>query len=462
MGYAFNAFNFFFYNQVVGLSGTLCGLAVTIALVFDAVSDPFVGSLSDRWRSRLGRRHPFMLAAPLPVFLCFFGIYSPPAGWSEAVWLGIEGVPVFLWFTAFTIAFRTSMTLFHVPHLAMGAELSTDYQERTSVMTVNMLFGVLGAIPIVLVGFGYFFRTTPEFDNGLLNGAVYTPFALFAASLGVVVMLASALLTLKQIPRMPKAPDDLPPFRFVHVFQEMRGAWRNRNYRMLLLGLLFLSGTLGMRETISLHVYTFFWELRPDQLKFLWVPAVSGFVIAVMATPPLHRRFDKKPTIVGAVAALAFFSALPVTLRILGLFPDNGTPSVFPLLMGLVSLQSASGGTLLISVMSSLADIVDEHELTTHRRQEGIFYSARTFFSKATSGLGHLLAGIAIDVIQFPIGAAPGSVDPEKLFALGLVDGPIAAIPALIAIGFYVQYRITRESHQDIQRELATRAAASP
>ena len=75
---AFNFFNFFFYTNIMGVSGTQAGLAITIALVFDAVSDPFVGAVSDRWRSRLGRRHPFMFAAPLPVMICLFLIYSPP------------------------------------------------------------------------------------------------------------------------------------------------------------------------------------------------------------------------------------------------------------------------------------------------------------------------------------------------------------------------------------------------
>src|SRR5262245_62519739 len=76
----FNTFNFLFYNHVLGLSGTLCGLAVTVAMVIDAIADPLVGFLSDRWHSRLGRRHPFMYAAPLPLALAFYCIYVPPAG----------------------------------------------------------------------------------------------------------------------------------------------------------------------------------------------------------------------------------------------------------------------------------------------------------------------------------------------------------------------------------------------
>ena len=99
--------------------------------------------------------------------------------------------------------------------------------------------------------------------------------------------------------------------------------------------------------------------------------------------------------------------------------------------------------------------------MRTGRRQEGIFYSARTFFSKLTSGLGHLLAGIAIDVIRFPSGAVPGQVDPEVLFKLGLVDGPIASIPAVIAILFYARYRIGKKRHAEIRAALDAGRASS-
>ena len=95
IGMAFNAFNFLFYTTVLGMSGTLAGLAVTIALVFDAISDPLVGSISDQWRSPLGRRHPFLYAAPVPMALFFVAIYSPPASLSEPA--------LFVWFTTFTI-----------------------------------------------------------------------------------------------------------------------------------------------------------------------------------------------------------------------------------------------------------------------------------------------------------------------------------------------------------------------
>lgn len=454
LGVAFNSFNFFFYNQILGLSGSLSGLAITIALVIDAVSDPFIGSLSDRWRSRWGRRHPFMFAAPLPVFICFFFIYSPPDGIAQVAWLGVVGMPLFLWFMVFVVLFRTAMTLFHVPHLAMGAELSTDYQERTAIMSVSGFFGMFGGVATSFIAFRYVFAATPEFENGLFNAAVYPVFAMVAAGIGVAIMILSAGLTMNQIPRMPKAPADLPPFKFRHVLAEMWQAWQNPNYRMLLLGLFFLSATLGIRETIGLHMNVYFWELLPEQLSVFIIFVALFAPLAFVVTPILHRMFDKRATIIGGVIFLAIVFVIPVTFRLLGWFPENHSPMLMPTLIVFVIVGTLTGIILTISVASSLADIADEHELTTGRRQEGIFYSARTFFAKAISGFGHLLAGIAIDVIGFPVGQEPGTIDPDKIMQLGLVDGPIGAIGAVIAIAFYWRYSITRERHQEIQAEL--------
>ena len=128
----FNALTFFFYNQILGLSGTLTAAAVTIGIASDAITDPLMGSISDRWRSKLGRRHPFMYAAPLPLVITIYLIFNPPAD--------IEGIELFLWFTVFLVLMRICSTLFAVPHLAMGAELSSEYIERTRIMSYNNVF----------------------------------------------------------------------------------------------------------------------------------------------------------------------------------------------------------------------------------------------------------------------------------------------------------------------------------
>jgi glycoside/pentoside/hexuronide:cation symporter, GPH family len=454
IGVAFNAFNFFFYTNIMGLPGTLAGLAITIALIFDAITDPLVGAISDRWRSKLGRRHPFMFAAPIPVMLCLFFIYSPPESFSST--------GLFLWLTILTVIMRSSMTLFHVPHLALGAELSADFTERTRVMSINTLLGAFGGFGTAFIAYSFFFSATPEYPNGMLNSSAYPVFAVFASLFGGAIMLFSALFTMRVIPRLPQPHAELPRFTLKTFFIDARSAMSNRNYLMLLIGYLLLSATLGTRDTIGLHMNTYYWELVPEQIRYFTLMGLVAPIIGFFATAPLHDKFEKKPVLIVCLVCLLLFAISPVMLRIFGFMPDNHSDLLLPVLMGLYLTTISFGVILLISAMSALADIADEHELNTHRRQEGIFYAARSFFAKASSGLGHLLAGIAIDVIDFPVGAKPGTIDADTIFNLGLVDGPIAVVPGAIAVIFYLKYNLTRKRHEEIQKTLAERAALVP
>ncbi|MEM7003096.1 MAG: MFS transporter, partial [Pseudomonadota bacterium] len=178
---------------------------------------------------------------------------------------------------------------------------------------------------------------------------------------------------------------------------------------------------------------------------------------AFVLIKPMHERFDKRGTAVGAVVLLAFFATAPVAGRFLGMMPDNEHAALLPLLIFFSGAGYCTLAVLNISVMSMLADIADQHELKSGNRREGMFYSARTFFSKATTALGALVGGIAIDIIEFPAGAEPGTVPQTMLTQLGLLDGPIAVIPGIIAIYFYSRYTITRREHAEIRSALDAR-----
>ena len=120
---SFGFFLLFFYNQVLGLSGFFASLAIVVALLVDAVSDPVIGSWSDGFRHRWGRRHPFMYAAAAPFAICFYFLFAPPTGLSET--------EVFVWLVVFSVLTRTTQSVYSIPHTSLTAELSTDYQERT-------------------------------------------------------------------------------------------------------------------------------------------------------------------------------------------------------------------------------------------------------------------------------------------------------------------------------------------
>ena len=442
----FNALVFFYYNQILGLSGTLTAAAVTIGIASDAITDPLIGSISDRWRSKLGRRHPFMFLAPLPLVICIYMMFSPPEN--------LDHFTLFLWFAGFTVLMRVCSTLFAVPHLAMGAELSDDYIERTKVMAYNNVFTYIG---VIIMHITVWFVIFPSFDNGRMTQAAYMPVVLFCASLIVVTMLGSAFSTRGQIARMKPVPDDLPPFSLKQLVLEMFSALKNRNYAYLLFGLFFLSITIGTHETLALYMGTFYWELTDAQIGWLILNNIFGYAIGFFSAASVHQIIEKRWAIVISAAGLSIFWSSAVSLRLLGLAPDNTTWELVAFIIFFGTFASACGSILNISVMSALADIADDHERNTGRRQEGIFYSARTFFAKVTNGIGHVVAGVALDVIEFPRGVPASEIHPDKIFALGIIDGPFAMVWGLIAAVIYAGYRIDKQYHGELQKDLAIR-----
>ena len=190
-----------------------------------------------------------------------------------------------------------------------------------------------------------------------------------------------------------------------------------------------------------------FWGFSSATIAVVTGSLFISATVAPMLLPFLTRHLDKKHT-----AMLLYFSAicwapLLITLRLLGLMPENNDP----LLPYLIIFHVVIYVTLLVmygAVQSSmLADIVEHSEMRTGRREEGLFFAARTFAEKAASGIGTLVAGIVLDLIQYPRGAAPQDVPAETLFNLGLIYGPTLMLFYFAALGCISFYGITRDTH---------------
>jgi len=443
-----------FYNQVHGLNVLMAGLVPTIAIFVDAISDPLIGSLSDRFRHpRWGRRHPFMFVAPLPIAVSFYCIFSPPEGLPE--W------ELFAWFLGWSISLRTFMTLFHVPHLALGGELSTSYTERSKIMSYNNLFGWLGGAGVFKVNTVVFFATAGVAGNGLLNGESYPAFALAISFAIVLVLFSSAWFTRDRIPLLPQPPTDLPRFSFSTFIGDLAGAFSNRNYLMLMIAFFLLSLMLGVRAALSNYMNIFYWELPARDIGTLvFIGSLIGYATGFLFSARLHHVFDKRATIVATAVGLSIFPALPVILRLADMFPENGSEWLLWAIVVFQIFSSGCGSILNISVMSALADIADENEVRLGHRQEGTLYAARTFFAKLDSSIGHGLASLSLWLIAFPDNARPGEVESSTIGWLGIIDSPITIVPGLLAAVFYAQYRINRTTYEETQAQLAGRRAS--
>ena len=455
--WVFNALALIFYQQILGLPAGLAATAMALAIIADAVTDPLIGAISDNFRSRFGRRHPFLFTAPIPLALCVFLIFHPPQ-------FVVESAPLlFTWLCLFTILQRTFQTFYVVPHLAMGAELSADYLERTRVMSFNSLFGLYGGIVMHSVAwfavFGFIFVD----QGGQLYKPAYTWVALIACLIIIASIFASAFGTYDQIENL-KRNENLrgEKVSLRSFYSDIWLVLQNRNYLFLLLGLFFLSLTIGTHETLGIYVVSFFWELSPNQIGFLMINNIIGVHLGFFLAAKLHGRFDKRWTIALCAVGLSVFWSMSVNLTLLGFAPANGSWPLVVFIIFFGSFSSFFGAVLNISVMSALADIADEHELNTGLRLEGIFYSARAFFSKAMNAVGHIVAGFALQYyILLPPKSVPGEVSSDIIFRLGVVDGPFAMIGGVIAGIVYLGYRIDKTAHAEIREQLNRRAAKS-
>jgi len=449
--YSYAALVTLYYNQILGLEIWMAGLAPTIAIFVDAISDPFMGSFSDRFRSKKwGRRHPFMFVAPVPIALSFWCVYNPPTGLTE--W------QLFSWLTLWAISLRTFMTIYHVPHLALGGELSRDYTERSQVMSYNNFFGWLGGAAMFKLNTIIFFASSANYANGLLNPDAYVTFSISMAVVIVVVLFGSAWFTRDRIPFLPQPADDDSRFSAKDFFGDLITAFSNRNYLFLMIAYFFLSLMLGVRSGIGTYMEIYYWELPSEAIGSLrFYPSLFGYAIGFILSSRLHHLFDKRAVIVFTAIILSIFPALPVVLRLMGLFPDNHTELLFPSLVICAALGALSGSILNISVMSALADVADEIDLKHGLRQEGILYSARTFFAKLDNSIGHGIATFAMWIIAFPKKAIPGQVDEDIIWWLGVIDSPATILPGLIAAVFYAQYRINRKTYEETKAGLAAR-----
>jgi Na+/melibiose symporter-like transporter len=177
---------------------------------------------------------------------------------------------------------------------------------------------------------------------------------------------------------------------------------------------------------------------------------VPGVILSFLVARPLSERFDKKRASLGLAVFAIFFGPLPIFLRLLGWMPDNGDRLLLPLILCHGVIAVACVVSIGITVSSMLADVADEGELRTGKRQEGMFNATISLAMKATSGLGGLFAGITLDLIDFPRGAEPGSIAPEKVAALGLAVGPGLLALYFVTLSFLARYPITRARHREI------------
>lgn len=447
--HGFNTFLMLYYNQIVGLPAAWVGTTIMIAMLCDALIDPFIGHSTDRLRTRWGRRHPFMYASALPIALAYILLWHPPAA-DQLVQLG--------WLFAVSVTVRLAIALYEIPSATLMAEFTSDYNERTSLATFRSLFFAIGMVGMGVISLKVFLVPTAEQPVGQLNAAGYTSYALAAAAVMLFAVLISSWGTHSRIPSL-RVPEKPAAEGYRELWLGMKTILTDGTYASVLGFMLFFSVVGGLATGLGVYVNTFFWRLNSEQLASIAGATGLGVVLALIVVQ-LSKRFGKKETVMVLIFIALLSSIVPTGLGLAGLMP-KAMPALLPwLLVKNILLVTCMLAAIILSA-SMAADVSEHFQLKTGKRMEGLIFAALVMIQKAVSGLGVFLSGLLLAFVNFPEKAAPETVDPAIVHQLVLIFMAGITVFALLSMAALSFYPITRAKHRAMLEQLAARKAAA-
>lgn len=438
-----------YYSQVLGLDPGLAGLAVGIGLVFDAITDPLIGYLSDSTRSKWGRRHPWLYASILPLGASFYFLWHPPGFVAGDTLL-------FAWLVICNVSMRTALTMFLVPAYAIVAELTADYDERTRLLTgFHVVDSVFNNGMSVLM-YAFWLVPTEQISDGVMNPEGYQNAGLLGAVVIVVSILVFAIGLRRFIPRLRQYQVDTSPSPG-QFFRQVADVFNSVSARVVVLsGVLYYAGT-GTYVALWVYIYSYFWEFTNEQISIIVIPmALAGLFL-----PPAMARWaagrEKKTVAKAGLLGAMAINVVPIGLRLLGFFPENGSEALFRIMLVAGFFETILFLVFDICWRSMIVDLTERTELATGRRNEGVISSTITFATKCADALGTLIAGTLLSLIAFPTETAVGDVPPDVIAKLGLIYGPVVFLIWMGVILSLGRYRISRSRHQEILQRLSRR-----
>ena len=390
------------------------------------------------------------MIAAIPLITISIGLlFSPPRGLSQPLLFG--------WLTLMSVASRAFISLFNVPYIALGAEMASDYAERTSVVVYRAMAGIVSGTAITALGFTVFFA-----HGGLQRPDGYPAFGWSVAAILFACTTACCLGVRRYAASLPQ-PEQVTGSMWRRLPLELGEIFANRSFRLLFVSAVITYVAQGLNATLNNHAFVFVWRIKSEDIQFIGYAFLAGILLGVGGAPLMQRRLEKKTVVLIGLSLLIANWLVIQGSWLMGLYSPLGDAALAP--MQINSFVAGIGvGLASVAYPSMMADAADEHEHLFGRRREGLYFAGLGFANKAASGAGVLLAGLALDLIKFPndIGHKVGAVLPHAVQArLVLVWGPLASVIAVISMLIFASYAITRSRHAEIAESLKARRGAA-
>ena len=414
-----------FLTDVVGLRPGLAAMALFIGRTSDYLNDPIIGYLSDRTRSRWGRRRPFILFGMLPFALVYMLLWWKPPIDSQVL--------LAVYYAVAFVLYDTAATILYMPYFAMTPELTSDYDERTTLTTYRMMFSIIGAMIAFVVPLAIIGTMSPE------NASRVMSVGAGVACLSIVPMVFVFFGTRERAEfQEQKQPS---------IKESLKAAVKNKPF-LYIIGIFLLTWTaLDVLQTVLLYY-----------LKYRMNLASSGdlvfgllFVAALISLPFWQwaaRHWDKRRAYIGGMIFLV------VVMTGMGfLNPSWGLPAMAVM----AALAGIGLGAIQLLTWAMIPDAVEWDEFQTGQRHEGMFYSLVTTFRKVAVSISIPLVMLMLEWTGY---VANAQVQPHNtIFGLQMLIGPIPAVCLVVGIILAVFYPLNRARHAELRAKLEERRA---
>lgn len=435
------AYLLLYYNQVVGIPAAIVSTAIAATLIVDALVDPLIGRWSDVTRSRIGRRHPFILGSAIPTALFFILLWFPPAGLTD--------MQTGIWIFIVASLTRVAVSAYDIPSTAMVPELTRDYAERTKLFSLRFFFGYVGTFAFVALSLSFFFVKTPEYPVGQLNPDGYVKFAFAGGFAMFFAILACGLGTLGQVSRMRQANEPAPVRMGLggHL-REIGSAFGHKSFLAIFAFGVLKFTAIGMAGAMAIYFNTYVFDLSAKQVALLALEAVAAATLAAPLAPVFSKWLGKRRTAVWTAILGIVINNLPLALVYFGIFFPSGHPMVVPTLLVVGTIGGGFIAISLINTSSMLADVVEDYAVKSGKHLSGVFFSASSFMQQCSAALGVFAAGLVLTWSAFPEQASPATVTREM--ELSLLSHYVPTIIVLWMVGslFLLFYDIDQNRHR--------------
>lgn len=444
-------FLLFFFTNVAGLDPSLAGLVLLIGKVWDAVNDPIVGVLSDRTKSKMGRRLPWMFYAAIPLGIAFFAQWLVPFPHNKML--------LFWYYAMIGIVFNTCFTAVNLPYTALTPEITQDYNERTSLNTFRFTFSIGGSIlSLFLAQLIFAFFKDParqaEYNTGGTQYIVLGAVCAIISTISIYWCIWGIGKRAIASDRQRLHNEAIDRHEELSFIEQLKIVFNNRPF-LYVIGIYFCSW-LALQITASIIPYFVvnWMQLKENDFILVTISVQGTALIMLSVWSAVSKKFGKK---------VAYFMGAGIwIIAQAGLFfLQQGQVMM---LYVLAIMAGAGVSTAYLIPWSMIPDVTDLDELETGQRREGIFYAFMVLLQKFGLAVGLFLLGqgLAWAKFQASVPGQPAPVQPDSaLFAIRLAIGPLPTIALIIGLALAYFYPITQEVHTEILMRLAERRRQS-